>query len=203
MARFPAVRIANARDMLSFLEKFQVGARQAVFARMPLASIEALDAGARTGWLPLEHDHFIVDGIVSVLGVDGSVECWRASVPEMIDKPLLRSFVSGMLRLFDHDRRRIVGMFPKGWALVYQDFCDIELVESNDSHAVLAFTDIAPVLQDYPNYFHAFHGVVQGFCDFAELSGVSFNVAPDSRSARAQLRFRQAELPALRAAGRK
>lgn len=178
--------------MLSFLDRFQVGARQAVLASMPLASIEALDSGARTGWLPIEHDHFIVDGIVAVLGPERAVQCWRASVPEMVDKPLLRSFVSGMLRLFDADRRRIVGLFPTGWSLVYHDFCKLEVSESSDTHVVLLFRDFAPALADYPNYFHSFHGIVAGFGDFVGMSGVSFTPAADARSARVRFHWTDA-----------
>jgi hypothetical protein len=196
MPRSPAVRIAAARDMLSFLETFQSGARQAVLASIPLGSLDALEAGGRTGWLALEHDHWIVDGIVSVLGPDRAVQCWTASVADLVGTPLLRNFVSGMLRLFGKDQTRIIGVFPQAWSAVYQDFCEVELSESSPTYAVLAFNDIAPVLREYPNYFHAFRGVVQGFCALAGMSGVTFLLASDSRSARAQFRWEHADPPA-------
>ena len=179
--------------MLSFLETFQAGARQAVLASMPLASIEALDAGGRTGWFPLQHDRWIAEGMIAVLGPERAVQCWRACVPAMVDKPLLRSFVSGMLRLFDNDRQRIVRLFPNGWPLIYRDFCTVELVETHPARAVIAFSDIAPAVRDHPSYFHAFHGVIQGFCDFAGLSGAIFKVAEDAWSARAQLYWDNAD----------
>ena len=43
-----------------------------------------------------KHDHWIADKIVALLGEERTIRCFRASLPDRVDKPLLRGFVSGM-----------------------------------------------------------------------------------------------------------
>ena len=73
----PATRVSAARDLLAFVDKFEPGARARVLDSFPAASREALETSPRTSWLPLEHDHFVVDGVIAVLGKERALACWR------------------------------------------------------------------------------------------------------------------------------
>src|SRR5689334_9237402 len=105
--------MSAARDLLDFSEKFQPGTRDQVLSLFPKATLDAFENTPRSSWFSIEHDHFLVDGVVTVLGRDRARQCWRDSVPDIVDKPLLRSFVSGMVRMFGREPARIVGLFPK------------------------------------------------------------------------------------------
>ena len=172
--------------MLSFVEKFEPGARAQVLARMSDEAREALEGGSRTAWLPIEHDHWVVDGVVQLFGRANAIRCWRDSLPDMVDKPLLRSFVSGMLRVFGNDPARIMSLLPKAWPLIYHDFCELELVQEQPNQLEVLFKRIAPQVRQYPNYLHSWDGVLQGVFALAKVPGsVSLTVAADYRSARA------------------
>lgn len=175
--------------MLDFVEKFEPGARAKVLSHFPKASLEALELAPRTSWLPVEHDHFVVDGVVAVLGKDRARKCWRDSVPDMVDKPLLRSFVSGMVRMFGREPARIVGLLPKAWPLVYRDMGTVTLDASTPGDPVLRFSDIPRSVRAYPNYFVSWEGVCAGLAHIARVTGDATLVpAPDLSSA--EVRFR-------------
>ncbi len=187
MSRAPAVRVSAARDMLDFTEKFERGARARVAKRIPPECLEVMETSARSSWLEIERDHFLVDGICAELGVERAIECWRMSIPDMIDKPLLHSFVSGMMRLFAGDPGRIVGLIPKGWPLVFRDVATLTAQTGGKKEASLVFSDVAPVIRKYPNYFHSFHGICEGVLLITGARGrVAFEVAPGAASATAR-----------------
>jgi hypothetical protein len=183
----PAVRVSAARDMLAFTEVFEPGLQARVVARIPREAMEAMEASARTSWLDLELDHFLVDGICEELGPERAIRCWRDSMKHMIDKPLLQSFVSGMIRLFGRDPARVVALIPKGWPLVFRDCGTLTVLSSGDREAILAFSDLPPVFRRYPNYFHSFHGICAGVLLVATPRGrVDYVVAKDHASATAR-----------------
>jgi hypothetical protein len=190
MPRSPAVRIAAARDIIDFANKFHPGARETILSNLPSEALEALEGGARTAWLSIEHDHWIADGIVGLLGKERAIRCWRASVPDMVDKPLLRSFVSGMLRAFGNGPARVIGLFRKAWPLLFDDFCEIDLRDDHPTQITVLFKDIAPQVRNYPNYFLCWNGVLQGLFEIAEVKGeVDLTIAPDTRKAEARCRW--------------
>jgi len=158
--------------MLDFVDRFEPGSRARVLARFPAESLRALTDSSRTDWLPLEHDHHVVDGICEVLGPERAVAAWRASVPDLVDKPLLRSFVSGMLRLVGRDPVRLAGILAKGWPLVYRDCCVVTVTRGEGDSAVVALVDLAPELRRWPNYLLSFRGALAGFAVVAGLHPV-------------------------------
>jgi len=176
--------------MLDFLERFEPGARARVLAGFPAASLEALESSPRTSWLPIEHDHWVVDGICQVLGVERAIQCWRDSVPDLVDKPLLRTFVSGMLRVIGGSPARRVGLLPRGWGLVYRDFCTLSVEDEGPEGVTLVFDDLAPELRTYPSYLHSFRGVCEGFAIVAQIPGtLAFRTLPGLRRAEARFAF--------------
>jgi hypothetical protein len=178
--------VSAARDMLEFVDQFEPGARAKVLATFPEKSLEAYQSSPRTSWLPIEHDRYVVDGICEVFGTERAVQCWKASMPHMVDKPLLRTFVSGMIRIFGGDAARVVGVFPKGWSLVFSDFCDCRVETGPGERLAIILDDCAPQLRKYPNYFHSFNGIIQGFAQVCRFEGhVMFTVAKDFRRAEA------------------
>jgi hypothetical protein len=182
----PAVRVSAARDLIDFLDEFEPGTREKVLSTFPRDSLEIFESSPRTSWLPIEHDHWVVDGVCEVLGRDRAIQCWRASVADIVDKPLLRSFFSGMVRVFGRDPARVVGLLPKGWELVYRDFAKVRLVNEPGAPLRLAFEQIAPAVRRYPNYLHSWNGVCQGIGSLArDGCTVRFQASRDLTSAEA------------------
>lgn len=192
MPRAPAVRVSAARDLLDFAERFEPGSRQKILDRFPITSREIFDASPRTSWLPIEHDHWVVDGLVNVLGRERAIHCWRDSVPDIVDKPLLRTFVGGMVRLFGRDPNRVFGLLPKAWPTIYQDFCTVRFEPGKAPGTASAyFEDVASQVAMYPNYFASWQGIVWGMTYIAQVRGsVELVVAKDCKTAEIRITWK-------------
>ena len=110
MAPSPSVRVASARDVLEFADKYAPGAREAILATFPPEALRAFHDSSRLAWLPIEQHHWMVDGMVRHFGRERAIHCWRAAVPEVVDKPLLRNFVWAMLRLVGRTPPRVIDL---------------------------------------------------------------------------------------------
>lgn len=162
--------------------------------RVPAASREYIEGTPGSSWIPIEHDHWTVDAMIELFGTERAIECWRDSVADLVDRPLLRNFVSGMVAVLGRSPTSVVRLFAKGWPLVYQDLCEPTLLATADGHPTIRFDNIAPEVRRYTNYLHSWHGACQGFAHVAKVKGdVSFEVAPDFAWVEAKFFWNEAE----------
>lgn len=187
MDPFPAVRASAVRDTLDFLDELEAGTRAKVMALVPAASREVIESTPRSSWVGVEHDHFTIDAMIHLLGRRRAIACWRDAVGTLIHKPLLQSFVSGMLALIGDDPTRVVALFAKGWPLVYRNLCEPRVVTVPGGPPTIRFDRLAPSMRLYTNYFACWDGACQGFAQLARVDGVAhFTVAPDATWAEAR-----------------
>lgn len=192
----PAVRASAARDSLAFLDKFLPGSRSRVEAMIPAESLRVIQETSRLSWIPLVHDHWIVDGIVSVFGRERAVRCWADSVTSQVDQPLLRTFVSGMLGIVGNDPARVVALIPKGWSMIWRDMCTPRFTIDDAGRPVIHFDNIDPQVRAYDNYLCSWHGSCLGFARLTRLPvNVDFQIDPDASHASATFNFRRPSLP--------
>ncbi|MFT3921280.1 MAG: hypothetical protein QM778_01970 [Myxococcales bacterium] len=182
----PAVRAAAQQDALEQLDKFEPGARARVLERLPPDTRQIMLTTSRSAWVSIEHDHYAVDVIVRLFGPSRAVQYWRGVTNSLIERPILKSFVSGMVSIFGDDPGRIIGILPKGWSLVYRDLCEPVCLREGEGKTVLRFENLVPEVRIYSNYFHSWHGTCLGVADLARIKGkVTFDVAPDQSAATA------------------
>lgn len=187
----PAVRASAARDSLAFLDKFHVGSREKVLALIPAASRAVIEETSRLSWVPIEHDHWIVDGIVTVLGRERAIRCWADSVSSQVEQPLLRTFVSGMLGIVGNDPARVIALIPKGWPMIWRDMCSPRFALDDSGRPVLHLDHIDPRVRVHDNYLYSWHGACLGFARLARYPvNVELDIAPDKGSATATFNFR-------------
>jgi hypothetical protein len=185
--RKPAARVSAVRDLLDFVDVFEPGTRAKVLATFPAETLELLETSPRTSWFPIEHDHFVADALIALFGKERAIECWRDSMLHLVDRPLLRTFVSGIVRMLGSDPARVVSMVPKGWPLAFHDFCDVRFERGPEDRVAVVFADVAPQVKRYPCYFHVWHGTMWGFARIAGADAkVDFKVSKDMRSAEAR-----------------
>lgn len=183
----PAVRASAVRDSLAFLDQFQAGASAQVLACVPAESREVIESTPRSGWISIHHDHHTVDAIVELFGRDRALEYWRQSLISLIDKPLLKNFVSGMVMVMGRKPASVVTFFVKGWSLAYRNLCEPRLIECASGNPGIRFDDVAPYVRLYHRYFTSWEGTCQGFAHIARVRGnVKFRVAPDLSWAEAE-----------------
>lgn len=180
MERHPAVRASAVRDTLDFLDQFEAGARAAVMSRVPGGSREVIETTPRSSWIGIEHDHQVLDAIIHVFGRERAIQFWCDALGSLVNRPLLRSFVSGSLSVFGRDPNRVVAMFPRGWPLVYRDCCTLVMMQGAGGEPMIRFQDITPAVRKHTNYFDSWHGACLGFAHIARVNGhVAFTVAAD------------------------
>lgn len=159
--------------------------------RVPAESREVIESTPRSAWIGVEHDHYTIDAMLALFGRERAIRCWSQAVSSLVQKPLLKPFVSGMIGLFGRDPARVVALFPKGWPLVYRDCCALTMERGENQNPVLKFRAIAPLVRQHSNYLLSWHGACLGFADIAKVNGkVDFRVAPDGASAEARFSWR-------------
>jgi len=156
-------------------------------ALVPPTSREVIESTPRSAWIGVEHDHFTIDAMIQILGRRRAITCWRDSVADLVTKPLLKGFVSGMLALLGRDPARVVGLFAKAWPLVYRGLCEPRLVTLPGGPPTIRFERLAPEMRLYRNYFDSWDGACQGFAHLAKVQGfVHFTIAQDATWAEAR-----------------
>lgn len=185
----PAIRLSVARDSIDFLDRFRPGARQELIDYLPVDTRDLILNSAGSGWLPIEHDRHVLAGHLQLLGLEQSRVCWRAGMSELSKKPLLSSVVSGTMRVFRQDKTKLLGVVPRGWTLVYREFCRVELAEKQRGDVRFVFSDIAAEVWEYPAYIDCWAAVILGLLDVAGADGRS-EIETDETRRRATLRLR-------------
>lgn len=170
MSRSPAARASAARDNLEHVDFYRAGSVGRVRALIPADVLEVIDTRAGSSWLEFEYDHWLMDGTIEVLGVEDAVRCWHQSIGFLIDKPLLRSFVHGALRMYGARPGKILKLLPKGWTLAYRDFCVPKFTLHEEGHAEIRFEEVAPEAFQSPGYLHCWHGICLGVFDLEKPS---------------------------------
>ncbi len=191
MSRNPAARASAARDNLEHADHYRAGTVERVRSSIPADVLEVIDTRPGSSWLEFEYDHWLMDGVIEVLGVDDAVRCWHQSIGDLVDKPLLRSFVHGGLRMFGAKPGKILKLVPKGWGLAYRDFCTPAFTLVREGHAELRFEDVAPEAFESPGYLHCWHGICLGIFDLEKPSNgrVEFEFDATAREALATFRW--------------
>lgn len=192
MERRPAARASAARDNVDFVDVYRPGALAEIRAMIPPDSLEAIDRTPGFSWLEFEHDHWLMDGTLEVLGREEAVRCWRRSIGHLIEKPLLRNFVEGSLRLFGTRPGKLLKMLPKGWTLAYRDFCTPVFELLTENSAQIRFENIAPEAFESEGYLHCWHAICLGVFDLEKPKDgvVDFTIEREASLATARFVWR-------------
>ena len=175
--------------MLDATEAFRPGSRQAIRAGIPAASLEALDGSASSSWLEWEHDRWLMDRTMAVLGQKDAIACWRAGVGLLIERPLFRSVAQPALRLFLGRPGQMVGLLPRAWGLAYRDFCTPSFRRVGPGAAELHFDEVAPQAFEAEGYLHCWHAICLAIFDLEKTPGARVRFEIDRSRARAVASF--------------
>lgn len=192
MQRRPAARASAARDNANFVDVYRPGALAEIRATIPPDSLDAIDRTSGISWLEFEHDHWLMDGTMAVLGREDAVDCWHRSIGQLIEKPLLRNFTEGSLRLFGAKPGKLLKMLPKAWTLAYRDFCTPTFELLSEHSAEIRFENVAPQAFESEGYLHCWHGICLGVFDLEKPKdgAVEFTIERDRSLATARFSWR-------------
>jgi hypothetical protein len=166
--RNPRARAANAKDFLAFLEGFRPGTREHLRRALPPEVWEALEATARTDWIPVGLDGPYVTEVVRWLGPEASLAASRAYTSQsLVRSAAMRAIVDGAVRLFGLSVGSLLRIFPVGFQQNYRDFADVQ-VQRGEGEATVTFSDLAPAVARHPAYAVLFHGAFVGIYDVVQ-----------------------------------
>ncbi len=188
----PAARASAARDNVALTETYRPGSLDRIHSLIPEMSLREITERPGFSWLEWEHDHWLMDATIEVLGREDAIACWRQGIASLIEKPLLKNFVESALRIFGARPGKMIKLIPKGWTLAYRDFCTprFELVE--EGRAVIHFENIVPHAFESPGYLHCWHAICLGIFDLEKPwdGKVEFEIDEPGSLARATFSWR-------------
>ncbi|MGH0038571.1 MAG: hypothetical protein ACQGVK_26340 [Myxococcota bacterium] len=187
--RRPAARASAARDNVAYVDVYRPGALARVRSLIPAEALEAIDQTPGFSWLEFEHDHWLMDATLEVLGETDAVQCWRQGIAKLVERPLLRNFVEGSLRLFGARPGKLLKVLPKGWSLGYRDFCVPRHEPLGEHGARVHFEQIAPQAFESVGYLHCWHGICLGIFDLEKPAGAVVEFEIDRPAHRAIAHF--------------
>lgn len=187
--RNPRARAANAKDFLAFLERFRPGTREHLRGALPPEVWEALEATARTDWIPVALDGPYVTEVVRWLGPEASLEASRAYTSQsLVRSAAMQAIVDGAVRLFGLSVGSLLRIFPVGFQQNYRDFADIR-VQRGEAEATVTLADLDPAVARTPAYAVLFHGAFIGLYDVVRTEP-RLEFLPDLDQRRIVTRFR-------------
>lgn len=167
----PHSRGAAAHAALDHLEGFAAGSAAAVRARIPPASLAAIEACAPLDWVSVEHEHWITTATFQHFGAD-AVGFFRDLVARrLVDAPLLRPLMQQARRLFGIDPGTYLRVSPRAFGLMFRDYGTLAMVERGPHHAILELSGCHPAVFEYTGYVPSWTGAFAATLDFAMTTG--------------------------------
>ena len=155
---------------------------------IPGPSLAVIDSALPTSWIPIEHDQHVPIAIIAVLGLPRADRFWRWFLCDHLRSPLLRTLTDASIRLFGLSPSSLMRLTPRGWNLVYRDFCSPQMLDYGTEHATLQLRDMAKQVIESSAYLASFRAVFGGFLDMCKVEGsVAFDVDRPEQTVRVRL----------------
>lgn len=167
----PAVRARSAQDWLDYLDRLEPGLRSRVVEAMPEASRRIILEAPKTEWIELEHDRYVPWATIEVMGEDAAVAGWRSFLKSHVEAPLFKTLVDSMVRLFGLTPSTFAKLLPRAWNQSYRDCCEVKVMDAGDSHAHVAFLNVAPGIMEWDPYPISWRGVLLGAYEISGFEG--------------------------------
>ena len=190
MARQPAMRVSNARDMFQFLERHYPAVGRHLREKLPPEVLDRIEHAARTDWIPVELDGQNVDEVLAAMGPDGMRDAYRHFTREsLVRSPTVRSIIDGVMRVFGVSVGTLLRALPGGFRQSYRDAFTLD-IQRGDNEALVIFDDIAPEVLRFQGYPIVWEGVFLGLYDLAHTPPqLDFKLLRPARRAEARFRW--------------
>lgn len=165
------MRARSAQDWLTYLEQRDPDAHAHVLSQIPEGSRELILTAPKTEWVDVVHDRHVPHATIEVLGEARSNELWRQFIGAHLEAPLFRGLVDAMVRLFGLQPGTFVRLLPRAWKQTFRDCCEVEVLETREHLARLAFTDVHEDIITWPAYPQSWCSILSGVFDITHHEG--------------------------------
>jgi hypothetical protein len=194
--RFPEIAAVHTRASLEVLGELAPGADARVRARLQPVVREALDAAARSDFLPAMVDVDVAMAIHAELGPEAA----RRVAREVLRRSLTGTVLGGLVRsasaLFGLTPPGLLRWAGRGYGRVCRDCGELAVTSTDDGLVRLTLSSVPEGL-DAPSYLESMAGALEAFLDVCEVEGrVDVELRPGG--AAFDLRWRKPGAPGAR-----
>jgi hypothetical protein len=187
--RFPEIAAVHTRTSLRVVGELAPGADARVRARLQPEVREALDAAARSDFLPAMVDLDVAVAIHAELGPEAARRVARETLRRSLTGTVLGGLVRSAAALFGLTPPGLLRWAGRGYGRVCRDCGDLAMVSSDEGLVRLALTGL-PDGMAAPSYLESMAGALEAFLDVCEVEG-SVQVEPRPGGAAFALRWRR------------
>ncbi|MBX7081955.1 MAG: hypothetical protein K1X88_22305 [Nannocystaceae bacterium] len=167
----PHTRGLAARTALDHVDDFVRGRGAAVRARIPEASLAAIDDCPSAGWIPVEHEHWVTKAIFAELGADAVGYFRWLTSGRLAQTPMLRPILEQARRMFGVDPGTFLRLGPRAFSLMFRDFGQLAMVDRGPQHATLVLSHCHDAVFEHPDYAQSWVGAMAACFDLALARG--------------------------------
>ncbi len=174
--RFPEIAAVHTRTTLEVLGELSPGADARVRARLAPDVREALDAAARSDFLPAMVDLDVAMAIHAELGLDAARRVARECLRRSLTGTVLGGLVRSAAALFGLTPPGLLRWAGRGYGRVCRDCGDLSVTSTEDGLVRLLLAGLPEGLEA-PSYLESMAGALEAFLDVCQVEG-SVQVEP-------------------------
>ncbi len=174
------VRARAPQELVAGLEEFESGLERRVRRRTGPAPFEVIARADPTRWIPVRVSSHVVCAAVEELGEDRAPKLWRHFFAQRFARsPLMRVLVGGTIRMTGVTPRGLLKHIGRILQGTYRNLGTPRVELGPERRAIILLEDVHPEFLEFPRYFHAFSGSMEGICELTGHDGhASFHFDP-------------------------
>lgn len=168
--RFPEIAAVHTRTTLEVLGELAPGAEARVRARLSREVREALDAAARTDFLPAMVDLDVAMAIHAEVGPEAARRVAREVLRRGLSGTVLGGLVRSAASLFGLTPPGLLRWAGRGYGRVCRDCGELAVVSTAEGLVRLELTGLPDGLEA-PSYLESMAGALEAFLDVCRVEG--------------------------------
>lgn len=185
-----SVRASVVQTHLDGIERDLIPGVAAALEHVPRESLEMIRSASRVGWVDIEPNFQLNEGIYEAIGIEGGRQFYRELYTDFFNGPLFRPFLQGIKALGNPDPGAYIKHAPRAWDMLWRGLGRVEVVSRSDKSIEIVFHEqpgrlFEPQLPWF-EYLAAVYEVAFIVC---EVEGTSEVTLKRPGQARAEMRF--------------
>lgn len=187
--RYPEIAAAHTRSELEVLGELSPGADARVRARLRPDLREALDAAARSDFLPALVHLDVALAIHAEVGPEAARQVARGTLLRSMSGTMLGGLVRSASALFGLTPPGLLRWVGRGYGRICRDCGELAVSDSEEGLVRLSLTGL-PSGMEAPSYLHSMAGALEAILDVCQVAG-SVQVEPRPGGAAFDLRWQR------------
>lgn len=126
---------------LEGVEKDLVPGISKALAHVSKSSLEQIRSASRVGWVDMECNYELNEGIFAAVGIEGGRTFFRELYTEFFQRSLFRAFLQGIRALGAKEPGAYIKHAPRGWEMIWRDLGRVQVGPRDATSIELHFED--------------------------------------------------------------